>query len=234
MKKICFLGLIIGFSFLYNTTVFSEEGEKVRLEERILEWEEAGIDPNHTETIEEIRSYLERHIAPGIFASLHIDRDERDLGVIVLSFTEDISGETKREIEALVEEPSEVAFRVVKFTEEQLREKQREIDSTVFEQNVFESEGITVHHTSPDIINSKVEIGISPFNDGTAQFVYDYFGDEMINVVQGYEVQLLIREGKPAGDAVETEEAMTVTVAASNESTGFFTRIWNWFLGLFG
>jgi hypothetical protein len=174
------------------------------LEQLMIEWEEAGIDANHTETIERIRSYVEQKMVPGTFASLHIDREEKPLGVIVLSFTNEVDSKYKQEIEALVKEPAEVSFRVVTYTEAQLLEKQAEIDHAVFEKDVLGKEGITVYHTSSDIINNKVEIGISPFNDENTQTVYDYFGEDMVNVVEGQ--QAVLETDSPEAENQPKEE----------------------------
>lgn len=222
-------GALLGSSILASGQ--AQAGETKSLEEQLQEWEAAGIDVNHTEAIEKIREYIAQNVDSGTFSSLHIDR-ENPLGVIVLSFTKEISPQMQEEIEALAEKPAEVSFRVVKYTEEQLMAKQKEIDEAVFEQEVFKKDGFMVYHTSTDIINNKVEVGISPFNEQTAQIVYDKFGSDMVQVVEGHEVQL-----ENAEDSAQEVEAVimhaTEEPQEQPQDKGFFAKIWTWFVGLF-
>ncbi|MBU9720082.1 MULTISPECIES: hypothetical protein [Bacillaceae] len=190
---------------------------------------------------------------PSQFASLHLDYEQNPAGTIILSFTVEPSDEVKKEIEALVaDDPGDVAFRVVPYTEKELMEKQREIDHAVFEENVLEDKGISVYYTSPDIINSRVEVGISPFNEETVAVIHELFGDEMVEVVEGQQPQLLIGddaignkemavvEDPVLQDALDDEVEIQIMssdseldVMDSGEEPGFFARIWNWFIGLF-
>lgn len=169
---------------------------------------------------------------PGIFASLHIDREEHLSGVIVLSFTKELSADVKKEILALVEDPAKVEFRVVQYTEEQLMKKQKEIDTAVFENEVFKGEEVSVYHTSSDIINNKVEVGISPYNDATKQLIFDHFGSEMVTVVEGQQMDLLTLEDS----STSTEEAdntdVSLELEVEGQQRGIFTKFWNWLRGL--
>lgn len=233
-KKVCTLfltGTVLSSSLLFGQ-VSATDNEGKNLEQLIMEWEEAGIDSNHFETIEKIRNYITKNVDDATFASLHIDRDDQPLGIIVLSFTKEISLDMKKEIEALVEEPAMVSFRVVEYTEDQLMEKQREIDLAIFEKDVLKNEGITVYHTRTDIINNKVEIGISPFNDTTAQSVYDKFETDMISVVEGHEVQLLTGELK--SDIQEADHSVVpISIEDEGQHKGFLSKILEWIMQLF-
>lgn len=235
IKKVCtvFLtGTLLSSSLLFSGQVLASEERGKNLEQLIMEWEEAGIDSNHFETIEKIRDYIAQNVDDSTFASLHIDREDQPLGIIVLSFTKEISLDVRTEIEALVEEPAKVRFRIVNYTEHQLAEKQREIGIAIFEEDVFKEDGITVYHVGTDIINNKVEIGISPFNDQTAQIVNDYFGNDLILVVEGLEIQLLTGDGK--SDTEESDsKVMPISIEAEGQQKSFFSRILEWFMGLF-
>lgn len=212
MKMI--VSLLLSVFILGTLPVYAAENEKT-LEEQLQEWEEAGIDPNHTEVIENIRNYINENVEPGAFSSLHIDREEKQVGIIVLSFTEEITPQVKQDIEALVSEPAEVAFRVVEFTEEELMAKQNEVDAAVFEKKVLEPKGITVTHTSTDIIHNQVEIGISPFNEENSEMVYEHFGKDMLRVVEGEHAQPLMEE------------------ASTDDKKGIFAKIFEFFANLF-
>lgn len=199
----------------------------------MIEFEEGGIDSIHTLEIDEIRDYVNNKIELGTFASLHIDREERLSGTIILSFTNELSADVKNEIRALVEEPVKVEFRVVRYTEEQLMTKQKEIDTAVFENRVFKDEGITVHHTSSDIINNKVEVGISPYNDTTKQLILDNFGNEMVTVVEGQQMQLLTEQASSPVLKVEDGADGDLTLENDGQQVGIFSKFWNWLVGLF-
>lgn len=215
-KIVLIFSLLSIFGLIVNLQSGAAELEQP-IEEMTIEWEEAGIDLNHTDEIEKIRIYIDEY-ASDTFSSLHINREEKPLGVIVLSFTEEPPAEIKKGIDALVEDPTEISFRVVPYTEEELMDKQSEIDKAVFVEKIFQDKGISVYHTSTDILNNKVEIGISPFNEETVQEVRDYFGDELIQVVEGHEAQTLIEETESADEAKK----------------GFFAKILSFFSSLFG
>ncbi|MCD8508779.1 MAG: hypothetical protein LRY73_02030 [Bacillus sp. (in: Bacteria)] len=225
------IGILVTVLLVFASSVGADENREITLREQ------SQVDVNHTETIDKIWSYLDTHVRPDIFASLHIDRETDPAGIIVLSFTEDIKPETQEELEEIAGDNSPISFRIVPYTEKQLLEKQREIDADVFGDNSFTEQGITVHHTGPDIINSKVQIGISPFNKENSNFVHDYFDSDMISVVEGFEAQLLI--GSVEGELGEEEsDLMEATIDApllleEGEPEGFFRRIWNWLIQLF-
>jgi hypothetical protein len=199
------LGIMLTILFTVSEQVSAagqgdSEGDADDFTRKVMEWEEKGIDPNHTEAIENIRAYIDSHMDKDTFASLHIDREERDLGVIVLSFTSPVADEHEQALTELAEDPVQITFHQVDYTEEELLEKQNQIDM-----DAFEDEGITIHHMGVDVIENRVEVGIDPLNEETAQIIYDTYGDEMIQVVQGYEV-ILLEEQNVGEDEMEEQE----------------------------
>lgn len=233
-KKTCALfltGTIIISGLSYSGQVLAND-EKQNREQQLMEWDKAGIDINYTEEIEGIHRYVSNKLEPGTFASLHIDREEHLSGVIVLSFTNELTAEMKDEIRALVEKPEKVEFRVVKYTEDQLMKKQQEIDIAIFENEVFKDEGISVYHTSSDIINNKVEVGISPFNDTTTQLILDQFGDEMVTVVEGQQMELQTTQNSPPVIDGEDHTVTTLNIEDEGKQQGIFAKFWNWLVGL--
>jgi hypothetical protein len=98
-------------------------------------------------------------------------------------------------------------------------QKQREIDQYVFEQHKadFEKKGITVTQTSPQ--NGYVEIGITPYNNANADYLYGIFGKDQVKVVEGEEAVTL---GTNAAASTVTEAADPVS---GNESSSPFTLI---------
>ncbi|MFC0473393.1 hypothetical protein ACFFHM_23525 [Halalkalibacter kiskunsagensis] len=227
VRTLLLTSVIISSSLLYSGPVFATENTK-ELETLLMDWEESGIDSNHIEAIDTIRNYLDKHVDDQIFSSLHIDREERPFGIIVLSFTKELSIDKKQEIEALIEEPSEVEFRVVTYTEQELLEKQHKIDSAIFEKHVFNEEEITVYHTGINIITNKIEIGISPYNELTSQSAKNYFNSDMIEVVEGGEAVLLDTELNE-----EVQVLMPISTNENDTNIGVFSKIKEWFVGLF-
>ncbi|PKM49391.1 MAG: hypothetical protein CVV02_16130 [Firmicutes bacterium HGW-Firmicutes-7] len=73
---------------------------------------------------------------------------------------------------------------------EDILEKQREIDKYLFEDNADEisKKGFVVTHTGP--FEDYIQIGITPFNDENAQYLYDIFGEENIKVIAGEEAEM--------------------------------------------
>ncbi|OIJ15576.1 hypothetical protein BKP35_00850 [Anaerobacillus arseniciselenatis] len=234
--KVILAGALVSTSILFsaqalaNNELNQEEREKL-----LVEINEEGDDINHYETIEKLRNYIEDNVNDGSFASLHIDREEALTGTVVLSFTKELSPTIKDEIKALVEEPAKVSFRVVDYTEDELIEKQREINLAAFEETVFEAKGISVYHTSTDVINNRINIGISPFNAETAQVIYDYFDSNMIKVEEGQQVRTLMDVATEEAEATEeasdtSKEVTTISLddAATDDKPGFFSKILNW------
>ncbi|GAA0379111.1 hypothetical protein [Bacillus horti] len=234
-------GTLLGSTVLTGGHALANEEKS--FEELLVEWEAAGLDTNHTEAIEKIKAYVEQNIEPGVFASLHIDREQDPFGVVVLSFTKELSEAQKEEIAKLAEEPSEISIRVVEYTEQELNAKQAEIDKAVFEEGALKDLGITVYHTGTDIINNKVELGIDPFNEANVKAVKDYFGNpDYLNVVEGHQAHTL-ESSVNAGEATEDAEqavpisaevdVMPISAVDEAEKQGFFAKIWAWFSGIF-
>lgn len=196
-------GLLILLIFTSIFTVQAmDEHEIDPLSREFEEWNEPDIDVNHFAVIQEMMDYIKQNINKDIFASLHIDREEKAIGIIVLSFTEELRDVDKHALEALAEESVEVRFRVVDYSERELLEKQAEVDSDL---SRFEDLGITIYHTGVNVFINRVEIGISPFTEENANIIYQYFGDEKIYVVEGHEIQLLF--------AIELDEEASVNTA---------------------
>lgn len=79
---------------------------------------------------------------------------------------------------------------------------QNEIDQYVFTDHVdeIEKKGFTVTHTGP--MDNYVEIGITPYSDENADYLYDIFGNEKVKVVKGEEAVLFA-----TGEAVAPDTA---------------------------
>lgn len=201
--------------------------------------------------VEKVQQYVAEQIDPDLFAGVHIDWvDEKP--VIVLSVTQSLDQKQEKELMALAEK-EQLKIRIVDYSEKELMQKQQEIDV-----NAFEDQGVKIWYTGINVWTNRVEVGIEPFNEETAELVYDKYGRDMITVVEGHEAIPL------AGDlpVSSNDEAVTSsssdqnlpssqTVATADgrepapleegtpptEQTPIFQRIWqtifSWFKGIF-
>lgn len=89
--------------------------------------------------------------------------------------------------------------------ESSLLEKQKEIDRFVFDVHAKEiaDKGFKVTNTGP--VGSFVEIGISPFNEENAEYLYNAFGRDMVKVVQGQQAMLMATAVGTPDDVVSTQ-----------------------------
>jgi len=79
-----------------------------------------------------------------------------------------------------------------------LYEKQREIDQYVFKDHAeeIEEKGFKIIYTG--VADSFVEIGITPFDEASANYLYDIFGSEGVKVVASEEASLYTAPDKSA------------------------------------
>lgn len=88
----------------------------------------------------------------------------------------------------------------------QLTEWQKEIDTKLFESNraEIEKQGFSVTHTSQT--DNYVEIGITPYSEDNAKYIYGLLGVEQIKVVEGV-------QAKP----VSAEDGIAYTTTGVND-----------------
>ena len=93
-------------------------------------------------------------------------------------------------------------------------EKQSEIDQYVFETNADDiaAKGFKVTHTGP--FETYVEIGITPYREDNAEYLYGIFGRELVKVVEGQ--QAVILNASP-DDAEAPDLAATSGLAETGE-----------------
>ena len=86
-----------------------------------------------------------------------------------------------------------------------LYEKQREMDQYLFVDHVDEIEkmGFKVIYTG--VAEKQVEVGITPYNEEFAAYIYDKFGMELVKVVDTEEVVLYEVSAEEAPDAIPIE-----------------------------
>lgn len=124
-----------------------------------------------------------------------------------------------------------------------LADKQGEIDKYVFEQHAkdFADKGITVTNTG--VVGDAVEVGILPYNQANADYLYGIFGKDMVKVVEGIEASTLAAYSSPqdvtmqiTAEPAEVTDAWVISAPVEKESApvaSFFSNIWNWFKNIF-
>ncbi|XID94497.1 hypothetical protein ACF3MZ_08240 [Paenibacillaceae bacterium WGS1546] len=96
-------------------------------------------------------------------------------------------------------------------------EKQREIDDYVAGpgQSELAEQGFSVTHTG--VVGDKVEVGIAPYEEGHAEFLYEKFGRDEVQVVEGEQAMLFgAADAEPISAAAEPVAAETVAAASSS------------------
>ncbi len=98
----------------------------------------------------------------------------------------------------------------------ELTSKQSEIDKLLFEANAksIEKQGFMVNYTG--VVNDYVEIGISPYSDENANFIYDIVGKDKVKVVE-MDQSILYASGV-AADTAQPDAAVTDDVLADKDT----------------
>ena len=99
------------------------------------------------------------------------------------------------------------SYQLVAEASDSLTAKQAEIDAFVFGTGAEEiaAQGFSVTHTV--VIDGKVEVGITPYDDKSTSYLYDKFGPDSLQVVEGTQAVLL--ETNAVGDKTEEGDALT-------------------------
>ncbi|HYE83030.1 MAG TPA: hypothetical protein VEG39_12800 [Clostridia bacterium] len=124
--------------------------------------------------------------------------------------------------------------------QDELTKKQSEIDQYVFEKHAkdFADKGITVTNTG--VIGDVVEVGITPYNEENAKYIYDIFGKEDVKVVEGIQAVTFGADGAAQDVTIQIEsapiEAQTIAAPAEKEASpiaAFFSSIWEWIKNIY-
>lgn len=104
--------------------------------------------------------------------------------------------------------------------ENDLIQKQQEIDQYLFINHAAEvaQQGFMVTHTGPR--DSYIEIGIRPYNEENAQYLYEIFGQDLIKVVEGQQAVLL-----ETSDTVIPDTPVSSNMGANRTSSSSNLRI---------
>jgi hypothetical protein len=76
-------------------------------------------------------------------------------------------------------------------SESTLLKKQQEIDKYVFEDHAKEIEAKGFKVTNTGQIKDFVEVGITPYSEANADYLYKIFGKDKVRIVEGMQAQLL-------------------------------------------
>lgn len=85
---------------------------------------------------------------------------------------------------------------------DEILEKQKEIDKILFKDNLekIREKGFTVTHTAP--MEDYVEIGIAPYSEENANYIYELIGKDKVKVIEGEQAVLY-----DTGDAPDAPDA---------------------------
>jgi len=110
---------------------------------------------------------------------------------------------------------------------DEILEKQNQIDKYLFDEHLEEirERGFTVTYTSPG--ENYIEIGITPYNEENAKYLYEIFGDD-IKVVEGEQAILYGNTAYSTGIAedmvLENAEVVALRDATSAETKPAFSK----------
>ena len=101
----------------------------------------------------------------------------------------------------------------------ELMEKQRQIDQYLFEDHVkdLEAKDIFVNYTS--IVDDYIEIGISPYNDENASYLYDALGKDGIKVVE-FDQSVIYSSGAAVDDKMYKDGDVQIQIESTDDQTG--------------
>ncbi|MDF2512737.1 MAG: hypothetical protein K0S04_2603 [Herbinix sp.] len=107
----------------------------------------------------------------------------------------------------------------------ELMEKQRQIDQYLFEDHAkdLEAKDIFVNYTG--IVEDYIEIGISPFNDENANYLYDALGKDGIKVVE-FDQSVIYQSGAAVDDKMYKDGDVQIQIesvddqAVTDDQTG--------------
>ena len=97
--------------------------------------------------------------------------------------------------------------------EDSLTLKQKEIDQYVFDDYSKEIQDMGFIVTYTGAVDNFVEIGISPYNDTNAKYLYKIFGSELVKVVEGEEISLM------STSQIAPDASVTTSVMVADEKT---------------
>lgn len=103
-------------------------------------------------------------------------------------------------------------------TDEGLLEKQKEIDQYVFTDNIDKLKEMGFEAVYTGQAEGYVEIGITPYKEEYADFLYEQFGKETVKVVEGEKAMLYTTMETSAPDASVSADAGNDDVAVEDSS----------------
>jgi hypothetical protein len=196
------LGLCLAMSSAMN--VFAEKGiiEKQRevdqfiFEDHSTEIAELGITVTHTSPGENI---IEIGIVP--FSEENANYFYEAFGEENVKVVEGEQMVTLSTGGKSLNEPSEAML-----------EKQREIDAYFAEhEEELTEKGITFTHSSP--MENYVEVGITPFNEENADYLYDIFGVEQVKIVEGQLAHTMSLTSEPTESSASNMTYLYIVLA---------------------
>jgi hypothetical protein len=106
-------------------------------------------------------------------------------------------------------------------TEQDLVSKQSEIDKTVFEEKAAEIAEMGFTVTNTGVIDGAVEIGITPYSESYAEYLYGLFGKDDVRVVEGMQAIPYSAGEEPASTGIaQGEQPIPYSAGEDPAATG--------------
>lgn len=100
----------------------------------------------------------------------------------------------------------------------ELMEKQRQIDQYLFEDHAKELEAKDIFVNYTGIVDDYIEIGISPYNDENADYLYNALGNEDIKVVE-FDQSIIYASGPAIEDKMYKDGDVQIQIESVDDQT---------------
>lgn len=107
--------------------------------------------------------------------------------------------------------------------DEEILQKHREIDKYIFEDHAQELSEKDFNITRTGPFEDYVEIGITPYSEESANYLYEIFGKDLVKVVEDQQAELLNTATDSLALEVDSVEAADTTTSSTN--TQFYLLI---------
>lgn len=241
MKKLKFIKtLVIGIAIsIFSSTVvlaYADEGQQIDGQGQQIDWQgqEPAVANNLLEKQKQIDKFVFEEHANEIFdkgfkvINTNVVGNFIEIGIIPYSeenaeylynaFGNDvvkiIEGKQVVTIGTATDSPDNSVSSTVVLDEEideSILNKQIEINQYIFDQykDKISEKGFEVTHTAP--FKDHVEIGIIPYNEENAEYLYSILGRDMVKVVEGQQVTIM------DGQEVAYEAELYATTAINED-----------------
>ncbi len=115
-------------------------------------------------------------------------------------------------------------------SDDSLNQKQREIDQYIFEEHKKDIEDMGFTVTNTGVVDDYVEVGITPFNQKNADYLYEALGKDNVKIVEGIqseimETQILSDEKAETAAIADTSDVPETTAELETTADAYTSEI---------